>query len=258
MLSIVPIPVFNDNYIWLILDDQHRFAYAVDPGCADELIDYLTAKQLTLVGILVTHHHHDHTGGISALQSFTGQKIPVYGPAAEQISAVNRPLMGNENIKLEHINVNVEVLKMPGHTSGHLAFVMNDALFCGDTLFSGGCGRLFEGTPNQMWQSLTTLTNLPEETKVYCAHEYTQANLNFACHVESNNHDLQQYRRWVDKQRTQQQPTLPSTIGLERKINPFLRCHLPSVKAAVGAHYRQASADDVTTFTLLRQWKDKF
>ena len=258
MLTITSIPAFRDNYIWLIGDSDSPNVYLVDPGSADEVIEVLAHQGLELKGILVTHHHSDHVGGIAALQAYVGSSLPVYGPAAENISAINRPLMGDEVLSLPHLGIEAQVMKVPGHTAGHIAYHIGDNVFCGDTLFSGGCGRLFEGTAKQMWHSLSSLAQLPAHTRVYCAHEYTQSNLNFALTVESNNSDLVHYSQWVDAQRSAGKSTIPSTIGLERQINPFLRCHLPSIKAAVAKQAQQTPLDDVATFALLRQWKDKF
>lgn len=258
MLSIIPIKALNDNYIWLINETENNFAYVVDPGDADAVISTVTQLGLNLAGILITHHHWDHTQGISELQDFAGNNLPVYGPAHEQINGVNRPFSGHEHFKLAYLNDIVDVIAIPGHTSGHIGYHIQGSLFCGDTLFSVGCGRLFEGTPKQMLYSLTELTKLADLTKVYCAHEYTLANIKFALAVEPNNQALIDYQQWVIQQLALGLPSLPSTMGLEKNINPFLRCQQASVKAAVEQHCCHSCDNEEEVFKQLRLWKDDF
>ncbi len=222
MLHVIPIPAFNDNYIWLIKNSHNHQAAVVDPGDAKPVLDYCQQHDITLCAILITHHHSDHTGGIADLVKH--YNIPVYGPAHENIPHCDHKLNENDQIVIEKIDqLKLKVFDIPGHTSGHIAYYGNDWLFCGDTLFAGGCGRLFEGTAKQMHQSLAKLKVLPFNTKVFCAHEYTQANLAFALTIEPNNFDLQQRIDEVNQLRQQQQPTIPSTIAIELKTNPFLR-----------------------------------
>ncbi|MCL1125136.1 hydroxyacylglutathione hydrolase [Shewanella surugensis] len=263
MLNIIPLPAFTDNYIWLIKHSNSQDVYVVDPGDANVVIDYLNAHQLTLAGILITHHHIDHTGGILALKSFSEQHsaqavLPVYGPASENINGVNHPINNERSMILKTLNIKVTIFTIPGHTLGHIAYLMDDNLFCGDTLFSGGCGRLFEGSPEQMHTSLTQLSQLPTETKVFCTHEYTLANLTFASEVEPDNNDLYAYKEQVSQLRLNNQPSLPSSIGMERKINPFLRCEQDTIQRAIRQHFQHPSHDNRSTFALLRQWKDNF
>ncbi len=261
MLTIIPLPAFDDNYIWLIKQDDNPSVYVIDPGDANVVIRYLQQHQLNLAGILITHHHIDHVGGITALNAFTKQHnnnvpIAVYGPATENIEGINQPIYNEKNMTLKNLNIEVNIFAIPGHTLGHIAYLIGDNLFCGDTLFSAGCGRLFEGTPEQMHSSLTTLSQLPDDTKVFCTHEYTLANLKFALLVDPNNIDLQRYQEQVAIQRQNNQPSLPSTIGLERKINPFLRCHFDTIQHAIQQKFQQLPLKESTFFALLRQWKD--
>jgi len=252
MLDIKSIPAFNDNYIWLIKNSDHRCA-VVDPGDAAPVLAYLQAHQLTLDAILITHHHHDHIGGVAELvRQFPG--IDVVGPANEPVPTLTHPVSAGDQINL--FDEVFLVLGLEGHTLGHIGYVGDGKLFCGDTLFSAGCGRVFEGTMEQMYQSLQKLARLPEETLVYCAHEYTASNVAFALAVEPDNNQLQKYRDEVNRLRAQNQPTLPTTIRRERWINPFLRADEPSVIKSV--NNRTTQFDPVSIFTALREWKNEF
>ncbi|MPY24158.1 hydroxyacylglutathione hydrolase [Shewanella psychropiezotolerans] len=261
-LKITPLAAFNDNYIWIIAQDGNQSVYVVDPGDAQVVIDYLDTEQLQLAGILITHHHHDHTGGIAKLLAHAGQQIEVYGPDNENIDNLLNPISTMSSIQcqitLKNFNQKVDVIPLPGHTLGHIGYLMAGELFCGDTLFSGGCGRLFEGTPLQMHDSLMTLSRLPTETRVYCAHEYTLANLDFALSVEPTNPELIQYHELCLNKRSRRIATIPTSIATERNINPFLRCNADTIKASVNQHFMQKASDPVDTFALLRQWKDNF
>ncbi|EDP99050.1 hydroxyacylglutathione hydrolase [Shewanella benthica] len=261
-LKITLLAAFNDNYIWIIAQNGNQSVYVVDPGDAQVVIDYLDTEQLQLAGILITHHHHDHTGGIAKLLAYAGQQIEVYGPDSENIANLNNPISTNSqiqtHIKLKQFKLRVDIIPLPGHTLGHIGYLMAGELFCGDTLFSGGCGRLFEGTPMQMHDSLMTLSRLPAETRVYCAHEYTLANLDFALSVEPTNPELIQYHELCLHKRNKQVATIPTSIATERNINPFLRCNADTIKASVNQHFMKNASDPVDTFALLRQWKDNF
>ncbi|MBB5203785.1 hydroxyacylglutathione hydrolase [Inhella inkyongensis] len=254
MLSLLPVPAFADNYIWLLHDG--RQALAVDPGEAAPLRNALQALGLQLAAILVTHHHADHVGGISEL-GFAG---PVYGPAGESIAEVTHPLQQGDRLQL--LGQTLEVLEVPGHTAGHIAYFVGGnepILFCGDTLFGAGCGRLFEGSPAQMLHSLDQLAALPDATRVCCAHEYTLSNLRFAQAIEPDNPALQARQRQDEARRAAGQPTLPSRMDLERATNPFLRSREPGViQAAARAPQPAADTSPLAVFTALRAWKNQF
>ncbi|MCW8877648.1 MAG: hydroxyacylglutathione hydrolase [Kangiellaceae bacterium] len=259
MIAISPIPAFNDNYIWLI--ENNGFAAVVDPGDPSPVIQALEQNGLQLTTILITHHHADHTGGLAALKQRYSAKV--YGPARESIKNIDIPLSQGQNIQLEDLGLSFKILDIPGHTAGHIAFFCENSsagpiLFCGDTLFSGGCGRLFEGTPTQMWDSLQKLSELPISTKVYCAHEYTSSNLQFALAVEPNNADLVKYSLKVQQLRQASQPTLPSTIGLELKINPFLRIRESNVIDVAENRSGERELSESEVFASIRSWKDSF
>src|SRR5690606_19861224 len=256
MLRIEAIPAFSDNYIWCIHDG--RDAWAVDPGSAAPVQDYLAATELQLRGILLTHHHSDHVGGVAELARKQALDV-IYGPRNPAIAGITAAL--GEGDRIEILGQTFDVLEVPGHTLDHIAYVgraMNPpVLFCGDTLFAAGCGRLFEGSAAQMWKSLDKLKALPPATAVYCAHEYTQANLRFALAVEPDNLATQQRLQAVSAQRNRGQPTLPSTIALELATNPFLRTQAGTVNTAARARGATDGAD-VQIFAALRAWKDDF
>ena len=262
-VNISPIKAFSDNYIWAITNNA--FATLVDPGDASVCIEFLEKNQLILDSILITHHHSDHTGGIKELVEYCQQKqwsLTVYGPENENIPHCNVKLNDNSHVVLNALNIDFQIIDLPGHTAGHIAYFsdvqLTPVLFCGDTLFSGGCGRLFEGTPEQMLNSLTKLATLPDDTQVYCTHEYTQANLGFALTVEPNNQDLIHYANQVEELRSKDQPTIPSTILLEKQINPFLRCNEQSIQTSAQAFSSETQATTQDTFTTIRRWKDQF
>jgi hydroxyacylglutathione hydrolase len=255
-MKLIPIPAFNDNYIWL-LHDAHQ-ALVVDPGDAQPVLEALAQHQLTLAAILVTHHHGDHTGGVDELRQATGAMV--FGPARETMPEPLQRLQDGQLVDL--LGLHFQVLEVPGHTAGHIAYFAevpgdDPLLFCGDTLFSASCGRLFEGTPAQMLTSLNRLAALPDATRVCCAHEYTLGSLRFALAVEPNNADTLAYQARAKQLRASNVPTLPSSIGLEKAVNPFLRSHLASVSAAVQQMDAKANGP-VGVFAALRTWKDQF
>ncbi len=266
-VNIRTIKAFSDNYIWAITgkNNNSNKTALVDPGDASVCIKFLEENKLTLTTILVTHHHPDHSGGIEKLVTYCQEKqwpLTVYGPATENIPGLDIKLEQDDIIDLPEIAINFTVIDLPGHTAGHIAyFAINSAepiLFCGDTLFSGGCGRLFEGTAKQMLTSLTKLANLPENTAVYCAHEYTQANLMFALAVDPENKELINYSKQVNELRAKEQSTIPTSINIEKKINPFLRSHKQSIQASALLFDKSIQANSLDTFTTIRRWKDQF
>ncbi len=235
-----------------------RHGIVVDPGDASVVTDVLAAQGLSLAGILVTHHHNDHVGGLAGLRGLLDG--PVFGPAAEAIPGPYTPVVGGDTVEL--LGCSFEVIDVPGHTAGHIAYVHRPAnaapvLFCGDTLFSGGCGRLFEGTPAQMHRSLSKLGELPGNTRVCCAHEYTLSNLRFAQAVEPDNAELARYTDWCKAQRVRSLPTLPSSVSTELAVNPFLRCTEYGVVQSALAH-GAASGGAVDVLAALRSWKNEF
>jgi len=256
-MNLIALPAFTDNYIWMLHDGTR--ALVVDPGEAGPVEAALDALHLTLAAILVTHHHGDHVGGVDALRARL--RGPVYGPRRERIPPPYEAL--DDGACIEVLGLDFEVIDVPGHTAGHIAYFhagpgsSAPILFCGDTLFSGGCGRLFEGTPEQMHASLSRLAALPGDTRVCCAHEYTLANLRFARAVEPGNDALDRYSAWCEATRARAEPTLPSSIARERAINPFLRCAEPEVQRSAAAHGAASDAGSAV-FAALRQWKNEF
>lgn len=258
MFTIKSIPAFNDNYIWLI-ENNDQVCSIVDPGDANPVIQYLTEHKLELDSILITHHHNDHTGGITELkQRFPNAKV--IGPKDEDIRYLTDKVGFGDSFTL--FDSQFDVLELPGHTAGHIGFVAtntqtnNQHIFCGDVLFSAGCGRIFEGTHQQMYQSLVQLAQFKDSTLVYPAHEYTSSNLAFALAVEPDNSALLAYQIKVDTLRANNIATLPTTIGLEKEINPFLRVEQPRVIEAVKTSSKTSLPLDV--FTALREWKNTF
>jgi hydroxyacylglutathione hydrolase len=260
MLKIFPVRAFADNYIWMIRN--HRYAAVVDPGDAFPVLRYLHQEKLKLVAILNTHHHHDHVGGNAALlQEFP---VPVFGPADESIRTVTQPRresnpQSEEGIaRIPELSVSFSVLDIPGHTAGHIAYYGANMLFCGDTLFACGCGRLFEGTAAQMCDSLRKLAGLPDETQMYCGHEYTRNNIRFSRLVEPGNEALILREKAVEELQKRGAPTLPSTIGAEKDTNPFLRCGQPEIARNAAIHAGVPLSGHVQVFAALRDWKNHF
>lgn len=256
LIKLEPLPAFDDNYIWLLHDG--REAWVVDPGDAAPVRAAVQTQGLSLRGILLTHHHADHTGGVSELVGWSGAYV--FGPVGEPMPEPLQRVSGGDTVSV--LGLDFHVIAVPGHTRGHIAYAgalqsAQPLLFCGDTLFSGGCGRLFEGTPAQMLRSLDQLDRLPGNTQVCCAHEYTLSNLRFAQAVEPANAALRQYTVHCEALRARGEPTLPSRLDLERQINPFLRSREPSVRAGLEAHGHSA-VTDVDAFAALREWKNTF
>jgi hydroxyacylglutathione hydrolase len=264
--QLAAIPAFSDNVIWAFCSADGADCLVVDPGDAGPVREWLAASGRRLIAILVTHHHNDHCGGIAALNS---DQVTVFGPRGEAINPLDVRVGGDDAFELRGLGVRVEVIDVPGHTAGHVAYVLRPLpssasveepralLFCGDTLFSAGCGRLFEGTAEQMFASLQALDRLPANTLVCCAHEYTTANLRFAMSVEPANNDISRMQFWAGNRRADGLATLPSSLARERRINPFLRAGEASVISAIANRGENASSP-VRVFAALRRWKDAF
>jgi hydroxyacylglutathione hydrolase len=259
MIQIDALPAFSDNYIWLLQDPSSKSCAVVDPGDAGPVVNWLAQhSDWTLSDILITHHHHDHVGGVIQLKQLTGARVS--GPTAESIPARDLALADHDRISV--LGLEFEVIAVPGHTCGHIAFYHADdsapLLFCGDTLFAAGCGRLFEGTPAQMHQSLGRLDALPGNTLVYCAHEYTLSNLRFAQAVEPHNVEVAERLTQVTRLRSEGSITLPSNLALERLTNPFIRTGETSVKEKVDERTGRDNLSPEEIFASLRAWKDTF
>jgi hydroxyacylglutathione hydrolase len=256
-LRVRPVRAFVDNYIWLIESPRlPSRVIAVDPGEAAPVIAELERSGASLAAILLTHHHPDHIGGVAELLEH--RSVPVIGPDDPRIPHRTQTVREGERCGLPDLGLAFDILHLPGHTLSHIAFSGHGALFCGDTLFSAGCGRTFEGTSLQMTTSLHRLRDLPQDTEIYCGHEYTAANLKFALAVEPDNRDTLDYQARVARLRAADAPTLPSRMSLEIRVNPFLRCDSPAVRAAAEARAGRALEGDAEVFATLRAWKDRF
>jgi len=256
-LGVRPVRAFADNYIWLIESPlTPRRVVAVDPGEAAPVIAELDRSGASLAAILLTHHHADHIVGVAELLALA--KVPVIGPDDERIALRTRSVRDGERCDMSDLGLSFDTLAVPGHTLSHIAFWGHGTLFCGDTLFSAGCGRMFEGTPSQMNSSLNRLRDLPPETRMFCGHEYTAANLKFALAVDPTNATALEHRAAVDRVRAADLPTLPSPLALEIRMNPFLRCDNATVRAAAEAHAGRPLSDESAVFGALRAWKDEF
>ena len=268
MITISPIEIFNDNYVWLISHTDNT-ACVVDPGDAEPVKHVLKKKGLRLISILITHHHRDHTGGINDLLD-SYPDIRIYGPQSTRIPQVTHSKKNKDSIDVfGDASLRLEVIEVPGHTAEHIAYyghyktqpdthTQQAILFSGDTLFAGGCGRLLGGTPEELLNSLKALAKLPGDTLVYCTHEYTLANLAFATTVEPSNSDISHRLSIEADKRQHKQPTVPSSIALEQKTNPFLRCTVPEVSDSINQHWQQSWQEEQQLFTALRRWKDNF
>jgi len=254
MLNIFPIPALKDNYIWILHNAHH--AVVTDPGDAAPVLDYLKTHQLKLAAVLCTHHHADHVAGVCQL--IASHPAPVYFPQREKISCGSHAVNEGDVINIPELGIKFNVLDIPGHTLGHVAYAGAGGVFCGDTLFGCGCGRLFEGTATQLFHSLKKLAALPDDTQVYCGHEYTESNIRFALACEPGNAQLVQRQQDVQILRTAGQPTLPSNIALEKSTNPFLRCAMPAIIQAVQQQSAIKLHDELSIFTALRAWKNTF
>jgi hydroxyacylglutathione hydrolase len=256
-MQVHAVPAFQDNYLWVIAEGAR--AAVVDPGDAAPIERFLEANGLELTAILATHHHGDHVGGLAALAAHW--RCPVFGPAHEAIEGIGTRLAEGDRITVPGLDLPLAVLDVPGHTAGHIAYVRSGddpMVFCGDTMFACGCGRLFEGTPEQMSVSLAKLSRLPEATRVYCAHEYTLSNIRFAEAVEPGNARLAERKAREQAKRSRGEATVPSTIAEERATNPFLRCDVPEVVASAERHAGRSLSGPVEVFAEIRAWKNSF
>ena len=254
MLSIKPIKALSDNYIWLVTTNEGSIV--IDPGESKQIIDLVKSNEIDLEGILITHHHYDHTNGIEEILKY--KKVEVYGPK-NNVNSITKRVKQNDVFNL--IGLKFEVIETPGHTLDHIAFYClkdeKSILFCGDTLFSGGCGRVFEGTYSQMYESLKKLSKLPEDTQIFCGHEYTSSNLQFACAVEPNNQYIKEYNEEIIEKIKNGVPSLPSSLKIEQMINPFIRCNEENLIDNINKKFGEVSSE-IEIFSTLRKWKDDF
>jgi hydroxyacylglutathione hydrolase len=252
--QVIPLRAFKDNYVWTLRNAA--CAAVVDPGEAGPVLDYLAAEKLRLVAILATHHHPDHVAGIAEI--LQTHPVPVYGPRGEPITTLTHPVRGGDRVAVEQLGVAFDVLDIPGHTRAHIAYYGSNMVFCGDTLFACGCGRVFEGTPQQLYASLEKLAALPDDTLVYCGHEYTLANIGFAKAVEPGNSALLEREVRDARLRRDNLPTLPSTMAHEKATNPFLRVKRAAVIESANKYLGKRVSDPAGVFAALRQWKNEF
>jgi hydroxyacylglutathione hydrolase len=256
MNTITALSAFKDNYIWLISDLERKAAICIDPGDAMPVIEALTDIDCRLAAILITHHHWDHTNGLKHLKEYFD--VPVYGPAIGQLPGVTHPCSDGDKVEIPELGLAFKVMQIPGHTLDHIAFYGDKRLFCGDTLFAAGCGRLFEGTAQNMVDSLASIAKLPKKTKIYPAHEYTITNLRFAETVEPSNIDIPIRLEKMHALRQESKPTLPVPLEDELATNPFLRIGEPKVKASICKHANEKLTEPAQLFSCLRRWKDAF
>lgn len=256
MLEITPLPAFDDNYIWMLKNPGASQAVAVDPGDETPVLDWLGENSLTLSAILITHHHYDHVGGIPELKE-AFPEVQVFGPSRESIKGVTELLSEGDRPVIPGLEVDFQVLETPGHTAGHIAYFGEGALFCGDTLFAAGCGRVFDGTAAQLANSLQRIAQLPPQTQIYCTHEYTLDNLGFARWVEPESQPIIQRLDLEQNRRKSGEPTLPSTLALELETNPFLRTQTSLVIAAAERVAKKTLNGQAEIFKAIRDWKDR-
>lgn len=254
--TIFPIHALKDNYIWALVDERAHTVLVVDPGEATPVFTFLATHSLDLAGVLITHHHWDHTHGISELKA--RHDVPVAFSAKEKTAGGTWPVSEGDDVHFPQFSLYFHVIDIPGHTLGHVAYYTDGALFCGDTLFGAGCGRLFEGTADQLYSSLQKCARLPDDTKVYCGHEYTLAGLQFAKEAEPSNKQITTRLQQVTALRDRSAPSLPTILAEEKATNPFLRCHVPEVIQQAERFAGRQLAGPVEVFAALRKWKDTF
>jgi len=256
MIEIIPLPALKDNYIWLLKNKISRHVVIIDPSEAEPVLDLVKSDNLIPIAIMITHHHWDHVGGIPGItEQFN---IPVYTPKTETVAGSTHPVGEGDVIALPELELSFKILDVPGHTSGAVAYYTEERVFSGDTLFTAGCGRMFEGTPPQMHASLSKFKTLPDKTLLYCGHEYTVANLKFAASVEPDNKAIQERLQLAEEARSLNQPTVPATLAEEKITNPFLRCDKPAVISAASNFSGKSLQEPAEVFAAVRQWKDNF
>lgn len=254
-LQILGFQAFQDNYIWLVIHQGLKQAFVVDPGDAREIISYLQSHTILLTGVFITHKHWDHVSGIEEI--LKNYPVPVYGAGIEQIPYLSHQVNDGDVIELPG-QIKIKVISTPGHTRGHLLYAVDNALFCGDTLFGAGCGRLFEGSIEEMYASLQKISQFPDDTRIYCAHEYTEKNLIFAQHVEPSNQAVKERIRKTVAMRKQGLPTVPLILAEEKRTNPFLRCQSPELIRTLEAKFQTKLQTSIDVFAYTRKWKDDF
>ncbi len=255
MSTVSPIKAFNDNYIWVISNESGDAVF-FDPGCSQPVISYIEKNNLNPLAIFITHHHDDHIGGVNELKD--KYNLTVFGPANETNLDIDAGLKENDCIEISQLDISLTAIETPGHTKGHLCYHSEKHLFCGDTLFSAGSGRIFEGSPEQMYNSLQKIASLPDDTLIYPAHEYTLANLTFAKHVDPNNNSISEFQQICNDLIAQNKPTLPSTLQKEKKINPFLRCDQEAIKLSAEKYAGRDLNSEVEVFATIREMKNNF
>ena len=256
MLEIIPLTALKDNYIWMLINKINQCVAIVDPSEHEPVLEYIQSRNLNPIAILITHHHWDHVGGITGLTK--KYNMPVYTPEKEFVEGSTNPVSEGDIISLPELDLEINILDVPGHTSGAIAYYTEKMVFSGDTLFTGGCGRLFEGSPTQMYSSLSKIKKLPTKTLVYCGHEYTIPNLQFAAAVEIDNKIIQRRLELAQKTRDENQPTVPATLEIEKQTNPFLRCNKQSVINTASMRAGRTLDNPAEVFATIRNWKDSF
>ncbi len=254
--DVIPIKILHDNYVWVMINKNNKHSFIVDPGEAVPVLDFIKKNGLTPDAILITHHHHDHTGGVADI--LLNYDIPVYAHSTNKLSTVTNHVKEGDQIRLEKMNCILDILFIPGHTLDHIAYYIDNILFCGDTLFSGGCGRVFEGSYEQIFSSLEKIAALPDDTKIYCTHEYTLENLIFAQTIDPDNLFLQEYLKLVQSKTNEKNCTLPSTLKVEKKINPFLRCNNGKFVEQLSKHKNIVFKNGGDVFKYIRELKNDF
>ena len=256
MLEIIPLPALKDNYIWLLKNKASRHIAIVDPSEPEPVLKFIASEKLIPIAIMITHHHWDHVGGIAGITE--KHTLPVYTPKTESVTGSTNPVGEGDVVSLPELELTLNILDVPGHTAGAVAYYTDKMVFSGDTLFTAGCGRLFEGTPAQMHASLTKFKSLPDDTLLYCGHEYTVSNLKFAATVEPDNKAIQECLKLAQQARNENQATVPTTLAQEKETNPFLRCEQTTVINAAADYSGEKSNEPAEVFAAIRRWKDNF